>query len=487
VAHCLLYYLSRGERDRRFRDGGIQVPYKLLLIDDDTAVLAAMKTILEKNGYAVDTAVNGDQGIAKVRSNPRDYGVIILDYHMKGKDGIETAREILSITRELYILFNSGDKEQDAATLPIRAGATFFIQKAKGADYFLENVRFFCKQYEDRFLPSPKSSDPSENEKVINAIGMAGRSNQLAELARRILEGRIDDKANILIRGESGAGKQMIARAIHRASSRRQGDFVELNCAAIPQNLIESELFGHEKGSFTGAEKKKPGLFLKANHGSLFLDEIGDADLSVQVKLLKAIESKVIRPVGSNDDLRVDTRIIAATNVNLEEAILQKRFRADLYYRLNVVSLYLPPIAERPQDIEPIVLHATEVFNQLRGTAKSFTRGAIEILEKLPWPGNGREIDNVATIALADTSLDIVTPEELKRILKKHNGARAAVANPLPLGQELEAITKRRILEALESTDSLREAAKILDIPFTTFRTQLKRFGITQHTSRKAM
>ncbi len=462
------------------------MPYKLLLIDDDRAMLVAMKTLLEKHGFVVDTAENGDLGIAKVRSNPRQYGVIILDYHMSGKDGIQTAEEILSITRDLYILIHSGDKEQDAATLPIRAGATFFIQKAKGADYFLENVRFFCKQYEDRFLPTSKRTNVSENEKLISQIGMAGRSHQLADIARRILDGSIDDQANILIRGECGTGKQMIAQAIHKASSRHLGEFVEINCAAIPQNLVESELFGHEKGAFTGADKKKPGLFLRANHGTFFLDEIGDADLSTQVKLLKAIQSKVIRPVGSNDDIRVDTRIIAATNVNLEEAILQKRFRADLYYRLNVISLYLPPISARPSDIEPIVLNATEVFNQSRGATKSFTRGAIEILERLSWPGNGREVENVATLVLARSSNEIVTPEELKRILKEHNEGRAAVTAP-PLGQEIEALTKRRILEALESSSSLREAAKTLHIPFTTFRRELKRYGIITQTSRKAL
>ncbi len=274
------------------------MPYKLLLIDDDRAMLVAMKTLLEKHGFVVETADNGDLGIAKVRTNPRQYGVVILDYHMSGKDGIQTAEEILSITHDLYILIHSGDKEQDAATLPIRAGATFFIQKAKGADYFLENVRFFCKQYEDRFLPTAKRTNVSENEKLISQIGMAGRSNQLADIARRILDGSIDDKANILIRGECGTGKQMIAQAIHKASSRHQGEFVEINCAAIPQNLVESELFGHEKGAFTGADKKKPGLFLRANHGTLFLDEIGDADLSTHVKLFMAIQSKVIRPVG---------------------------------------------------------------------------------------------------------------------------------------------------------------------------------------------
>jgi DNA-binding NtrC family response regulator len=457
--------------------------YKLLLIDDDEAMLASMKSILERNGFQADTAKSGKEGIEKVNISPRQYGVIVLDYHMQGLDGIETAEAILKITQDLFILIHSGDTEQDAATLPIRAGAAFFIQKAKGADYFLENVRFFCKQYERRFLPVSKRTGPSENEKVIAAIGMAGRSNELADIAKKILEGRIDDKATVLIRGENGTGKQLIAEAIHRNSSRHHGEFVDINCGALPSNLVESELFGHERGSFTGADKKKPGLFLKANRGTLFLDEIGDTDLSIQVKLLKAIQTKMIRPVGSNDDIRVDTRIIAATNVNLEEAILQKRFRTDLYYRLNVISLYLPPLRERPKDIEPIVLRTCELFNKERGLNKSFTPGAIEILERMAWPGNARELENVVAKILTQSFLDTITPKELKNQLTDESDGATSLRKSLP--QEIEELTRRRILEAIEMTSSLREAAKLLDLPFTTFRDHLKRLGLID--SRRAM
>jgi DNA-binding NtrC family response regulator len=459
------------------------MPYRLLLIDDDEAMLASMKSILEKNGYQADTAKSGKEGIAKLRNTPNEYGVVVLDYHMTGMNGIETAEAILQITEDLFILIHSGDTEQDAATLPIRAGAAFFIQKAKGAEYFLENVRFFCEQYEKRYLPVQKKSEISDNEKLIAAIGMAGRSNELAKIAKKILEGRIDDKANILIRGENGTGKQLIAEAIHRHSSKKHGEFVDINCSALPSNLVESELFGHERGAFTGADRKKPGLFLKGNHGTLFLDEIGDADPSVQVKLLKAIQSKMIRPVGSNDDIRIDVRIIAATNVNLEEAILQKKFRTDLYYRLNVISFYLPPLRERPQDIEPIVLRSCEIFNRDRGTNKSFTPSAIEILERMIWPGNARELENFVTKVLAQSFLDTITPKELKARLKDQKDGHSIEKRSLT--QELDELTKQRLMEALEATTSLREAAKLLDIPFTTFRDHLKRFGLS--TERKVM
>jgi DNA-binding NtrC family response regulator len=205
----------------------------------------------------------------------------------------------------------------------------------------------------------------------------------------------------------------------------------------------------------------------------------------VQVKLLKAIQSKVIRPVGANEDIRIDTRIIAATNVNLEEAILQKKFRTDLYYRLNVINLYMAPLRERPEDVEPIVIYASQIHNQARGTNKSFSKSAIEILERLPWPGNARELESVVTTVLAESFVETITPEELRKKLKQMAEGHAAIRRPL--GDQVDELTKLRISEALEVASSLREAAKILDIPFTTFRDYLKRFGMTGSSSKKAM
>jgi DNA-binding NtrC family response regulator len=453
------------------------VNYKLLIIDDDQMMLAAMKGLLEKHGYKVETARSGDEGVTKLRDNPKEFGVVILDFRMDGKNGAATAEELLSVQKELFILIHSGDESQQAAISTWKAGAVTFIEKARGNDYFLGKVREWCAKYEDTYLPSVSPTTLSENERIIASIGMAGRSIQLADIAKKIATYQLDDvDATVLIRGENGTGKELIANAIHRFSSRKHGNFVALNCAAIPENLIESELFGHEKGAFTGATSKQPGKVQAAHKGTLFLDEIGDANLSLQAKLLRVIQSKAFTPVGSNREVEADVRIISATNLDIEEAVRQKDFRQDLYYRLKVISLTIAPLRERPEDIEPLILFYCDAYNRKRGKQKFFLRSTVQILEKYPWPGNVRELEHEILQLLMLSREDKITPDDLDT--KYIEWAEKSMGGNLPLEDRLDEIRRSQVIAALNATRSQREAAKRLGMAQSSFRDLLKRYGL---------
>jgi two-component system nitrogen regulation response regulator NtrX len=471
--------LSSGVRARITPSKTEEVPvsYKLLIIDDDPMMLSAMKGLLQKNGYRVETARSGSEGVEKLRESPNEFGVVILDYRMDGKNGAETAEELLSVQKELFILIHSGDESQQAAVSSWKAGAVTFIEKARGNDYFLGKVREWCSKYEETFLPALSPASISENERLIASIGMAGRSMQLAEIAKKIATYQLDDiDATVLIRGENGTGKELIAQAIHNFSARKQGKFVALNCAAIPENLIESELFGHEKGAFTGASSKQPGKIQAAHKGTLFLDEIGDANLSLQAKLLRVIQSKVFTPVGSNREVEADVRIISATNLNLEEAVRDKAFRQDLYYRLKVISLHIPPLRERPEDIEPLILFYCDAYNRKRNKQKFFLKSVVQILEKYPWPGNVRELEHEVLQLLMLSRDNKITVDDLDT--KYVEWVEKSKGGNLALEERLDEIRRQHVITALNTTRSLREAAKRLGIPFTSFRDLVKRYGL---------
>lgn len=251
--------------------------YRILVVDDDVFALAATKSLLEKHGFAVDTALSGEDGIKRLRSAEADYALVILDYQMGEMDGAETAEEILSIKKDIYILIHSGDTSQDAALSSWTAGAVSFIQKGRGFQSFMDTVKQWCKRYEDKFLLVESAATLSENEEIIRSVGMIGRSRALVEVAKRIQTYHKEDSSEtVLIRGENGTGKELIARAIHKYSTRNQGPFVAINCAAIPESLVESELFGHEKGAFSGANQKKSASFSRRTEAPCFWMKSGN-------------------------------------------------------------------------------------------------------------------------------------------------------------------------------------------------------------------
>ncbi|MBI4405334.1 MAG: sigma-54-dependent Fis family transcriptional regulator [Deltaproteobacteria bacterium] len=444
---------------------------KVLVIDDDPEALYATIRLLERRGYVVSGALSGDEGIAKLRENPNDYGIIILDYRMEGKDGAKTAKQILAIKKELYILIHSADTSQAAAVNTWHAGAVWFIPKSEGIDVFLKSVEFWKNKYEEEFQTI--SVSPFENETLIRSIGMVGRSSVLAEIANTVSTYHSKQStATVLILGESGTGKDLIARAFHNTDQNSKGPFVPINCAAIAEHLVESELFGHEKGSFTGAHQKKIGKFQLAGGGTLFLDEIGDMSPPVQAKLLRAIQEKVITPIGALRDIPVDVRVIAATNVDLERAVREKRFREDLYYRLKSVVISVPPLRARPEDIEPLVAHFSKMFNKEYNSNKSFLVRTVKILAKYSWPGNIRELKQEVEKLIMLSPQNIIRPKDLHKRFTE-------VVPSNSLKQRLGEITREQYLEALSTSKTLREAARKLAVPFSSFRGQLIRFGIS--------
>lgn len=455
--------------------------YKILVVDDQEYAVVAAKQLLEKHGFKVDTATSGDCAIEKIKSSPSDYGLVILDYQMPEKDGATTAREILSITKDLLILIHSGNETRMALLSTWNAGAVAFIDKNSKAEEFVNTVKEWAKKYEQETLKARVPQTTSEREEKIHSIGLSGRSEALAKIADKVKHHQGEDRLTVLITGPSGAGKGQIARAFHYNSLRKDKPFITVNCGAIPENLIESTLFGHEKGAFTGATTSSPGKFKEANGGTLFLDEIGEASLSTQVKLLRAIQEGIITPVGGKD-VRVNVRIIAATNRDLQKLVAEKTFREDLFYRIKVIEVKVPPLMERVEDIEPIVLSVVNDQNKKRGTNKVFLKSTIRVFEKYPWPGNVRELENTVLTTMAESLSDTISPASLPQSFFKL--AKTEMVRQTNFRDYMEHVQKEYIEEILaDSAGSFRDAAQKSGLPVTTLRDLAKRLRISPDTN----
>jgi transcriptional regulator with PAS, ATPase and Fis domain len=343
------------------------------------------------------------------------------------------------------------------------------------------------ESYCQRFGKKKKSVDAhkplSEREKFVAAFGMAGRSSHLVSVCK-LIERYAPKDQTVLITGESGTGKEVVAQSIHQHSRFKKGPFVSVNCGAINENLIESELFGHQKGSFTGAVKDKAGYFARANNGSIFLDEIGDMPLSTQVKLLRVLQSGEITPVGASSPLKIKVRIIAATNVNLEKAIKQRQFREDLYYRLNVLPIALLPLRQRTEDIEPLLREFLKIWKDKTGEEKKFRAEAVTALEGYGWPGNVRQLENTVSRLLAGVGVGDIEYVDLESEFKRSE-ERQEIASLVDSYQTMKAEIANRereiLVEIVRSTGSLSKAAKALQIGKTTLYDKLKSFGAQQN------
>jgi DNA-binding NtrC family response regulator len=454
------------------------MPYQVLVVDDEALNLEAIRLLLVKEGYHVVTASSGDEAIKKVSANPTSFGVIILDFRMEGKNGAETAREILNITSKAFVLIHSGDDSREAVQSSWEAGALKFIEKSRGAEYFLEQVNHWCRRYESEVLPTVHLNSASENEALIKSIGMVGQSASLANIARRIQKYQEEQTdLNVLILGENGSGKELIARAIHNFSPRNRFPFFAIDAGAMPENLVESELFGHERGAFTGADSKRIGAFQYADRGTLFLDEIGNTSVSVQAKLLRAVQFKSIRPVGTNREIPVNVRIVAATNMDLKRAILEGKFRDDFFYRLKGITIAIPPLRERPEDIEPLILNVCAKYNANRKVKKEFSARAICELEKYSWPGNVRELENLVMQVLTESYADKITPAQLGDAVPK-GAEESPTSRNSSLKVYIDEITRQYVTSVMKTSRSKFEAATKSGMAESTFRDLLKRLDL---------
>jgi len=368
------------------------VTYKILVVDNESADLEVTKLLLSSDSdFEIQTQEDAETAIEIVRQRPNDFSAIVLDYHMP-KNGLQTAQEMFAINPHLQIAILSADQTREALKKSIQIGVKCFIDKDEDGEVICGIVRSLCEKWKSQaevFIYSDDKSNAS-NRDLISSVGLVGQSSKLADTVRMIKKAsRID--CNVIIQGESGTGKELVARALHNGSKRKLKPFVAINVSAIPENLAESELFGHVKGAFTGADQTNTGKLLAANGGTLFLDEIGDLKPEIQVKLLRVLQERKVMPVGGTKTFDLDVRIITATHVDLEKAIKDGRFREDLFYRLHVLPIQLAPLRDRPEDIQPLIFHFLKLY---KGTHIEFLAKTMRMLESYPWKGNIRELEN---------------------------------------------------------------------------------------------
>jgi two-component system nitrogen regulation response regulator NtrX len=363
------------------------MPYRILVIDDETGIREAVRMTLEYEGYKIDEARSGQEGLDKAARVP--YDAILLDIKMPILDGIEVLENLREQRIMTPVVMVSGHGDVHTAVECTKRGAFDFLEKPLNRDKLLLTVRNAVRQ---RSLEEENSELKEKAEKEYQLVGT---STVMAELKSQV-ERAAPTRATVLITGESGTGKELVAREIHRRSSRAAKPFIQVNCAAIPNELIESELFGHEKGSFTGAVRKQTGKFVAADGGTIFLDEIGDMSTGAQAKVLRVLQEGDVEPVGSASVVKVDVRVIAATNKNLEDEIRNGRFREDLFYRLNVIPIRTPPLRERREDIAVLAQHFAKLFSDEHNYhQKKFSPTALKALSDAPWRGNVRELRNM--------------------------------------------------------------------------------------------
>jgi two-component system response regulator PilR (NtrC family) len=455
---------------------------RVLVVDDERSMREFLEIFFRSEGYDVTTAAGLRDALLHVEGN--DFDVVVSDIQMPDGSGIDLLHAVHEASPETVVIMMTAFASTETAIAAIRDGAYDYITKP----FKVEEMRIVVEKALEKKLLFTENrrlrSELRSRERDRSIIGSSPAMQRIFDVVAQVA----DTKANILISGESGTGKEMVARAIHGIGERRSLPFIAVNCAAIPENLLESELFGHVKGSFTGAVQSKTGLFESADKGTLFLDEIGDLTLSLQVKLLRVIQEKSIRRVGGTDDRRVDVRIIAATNRRLDEEIAAGRFREDLYYRLNVIDIAMPPLRERRDDIPLLVAHFVEKYaRELGKPVEGVSEEALNRLVEYRFPGNVRELENVIERAAALSSgptigLELLPPAVLN----------PEVAPPSPRispeGVNLEELMadyeRGLLLEALGPAGGVKKrAAQLLGISFRSFRYRMEKLGLDDSNS----
>lgn len=376
---------------------------KVLIVDDEASIRKTLSEILGFQNYNVDEASDGIEALAKIKKNV--YDIVILDIKMPKMDGIETLERIQDICPDLPVIMISGHGNIDTAVEAVKKGAFDYISKPPDLNRLLITIKNALDK-SSLITETKQLKQRTTKVKVDELIGESDKINDIKETIKRVAP----SDARVLITGDNGTGKELVAKWIHAYSSRGDKSWVEVNCAAIPSELIESELFGHEKGAFTSAVKQRIGKFELANNGTIFLDEIGDMSLSAQAKVLRALQENRISRVGGDKDIAVDVRVIAATNKDLEEEIRKGNFREDLYFRLAVILLHVPKLEDRKEDIPLLINHFSKIICSEQGISeKKFDKDAIKLLMDMPWSGNVRELRNVVErlIILSDKKVTV--------------------------------------------------------------------------------
>ncbi len=419
---------------------------RILVVDDEMIVCESCRRILEEEGYEVETALSGEEAFKKMRENP--FEIVITDLKMPGIDGMEVLRTLKKEYPETIIIMITGFSTVETAVEAMKLGAFDYIPKPFTPDEVSIVVK---KAIEQKSLLLENIYLRQELQEKYGFHNIVGKSKKMQEIYRIIAKVAHTD-STVLIYGQSGTGKELIARAIHFNSLRRDRQFVPVDCAVLSENLLESELFGHIRGSFTGAITTKPGLFEVADGGTVFLDEVGNISLSIQAKLLRVLQEREFTPVGGTKSKKVDIRLIAATNKDLEKMIKEGSFREDLYYRLNIVPIYLPTLKERQEDIPLLAIHFLRKYSEEMGKKiKGFTSEAMERLMRYPWPGNVRELENVVERTVVMMEEDMVRPEH---IILPDQQRKADSAPYVPMtSEELKEMKKQLREKAVEDIE----------------------------------
>jgi len=440
---------------------------KILIADDELPIIEGLTALLQEENYTVQSSVNGYDTVDKLKQD--DYNLLLVDLTIPGLNGIQIIEELKKLTIHTEVIIITGKGTISTAVEAMKAGAYDYLTKPVTPERLLSVIP---KAIEHNQLVVSFKNLEERIKHLTHYEDIIGQSSQMLSIYKMI-DAVADSTANVIITGESGTGKELVARAIHKKSGRVAGPFIAVNCSAFPKDILENELFGHEKGAFTGALNEKAGCFELAHHGTLFLDEIGEMALETQAKILRALEEKRFRRLGGKLEVAVDVRVLAATNRNLKEAIEQGRLREDLYYRLCVVEIDLPPLRERISDIPLLMDEFLKHFNSTNHKKiKGFASECKEVIMCYSWPGNVRELKNVIERAVVLCTSDVIGVQDLPpRLWDARDDSRGI---SMPMGIPLKLAEKKLILSTLTSVNNNKtRAAKILDISLKTLHNKL--------------
>ncbi len=453
---------------------------RILIVDDERSMRELTSLLLRKEGYEVEVCESGDLACQLLGERPFD--LVLTDLKMPGRSGLDVLQAAKRLDPSTQVILMTAFATTDTAITAMKQGAADYITKPFKVDELLvqvekalavrrlERENFYLKQ------------ELATSRRLSDIVGKSPVMRRVYEMVLRVAPTR----TTVLVTGESGTGKELVARALHQNSDRAQGPFIPVNCGAIPEALIESELFGHTRGAFTGAASEKKGLFASADGGTIFLDEIGELPMSMQVKLLRVLQEKKIKKVGAVNEESVDVRVVAATNRDLKAMVQKNAFREDLYYRLNVIQLALPPLRERREDMPLLIQHFLEKYAREMGKAiRGVAREAMELLLHYPYDGNVRELENIVERAVTLEMTDMITVDSLPYGMQK-SGHIEEWASDLDIpteGLNLDAIVenleRNLIAKALKRTNGVRkDAARLLQISFRSMRYRLQKYGI---------
>jgi DNA-binding NtrC family response regulator len=449
------------------------LPVHILVVDDDEITCSLLEEVLSKEGYEVEKALNGSEAIAK--GSEKNYAVVLTDIKMAGVDGMEVLHSYRKRSPETIVIMMTAFGSIETAIGAIKEGAYDYVSKPFKLDEIKLTIRRALEQKRLTEENQLYRQELISKYKLENIVGRTPAMLQVYKTIARVA----DSRSTVLLVGESGTGKELVARAIHFNSPRAAKPFVAVDCGSLAETLLESELFGHVRGAFTGAVASKKGLFEEADGGTCFLDEVGDIGLTMQAKLLRVLQEHEIKRVGGTETLKVDVRIVAATNKNLEELVEERKFREDLFYRLNVVAIHLPPLRERAEDIPLLANHFLRKYaEENKKSISQISPEALELFSTYRWPGNVRELENVIERSVTLSQHSVILSEDLPRRIRaeKKEPAAATLPSHLPLA-ELEKMYIQKILQ--ETGGNKKKTAEILGIDRRTLYRMASRYGLS--------